>query len=125
MVHHAGKDKNGYRGTSCMMDGADVTISLQPINEEALEEEIVQAKKFKVKYGKNRNFSGKDALPFEVTFMNGIWSCQSMEKSELDMVVEMVGLKMTQMAIAKELNCGQSKIAKLIKKARKYKLIAD
>lgn len=125
MVHHAGKDKNGYRGTSCMMDGADVTISLQPINEEALEEEIVAAKKFKVKYGKNRNFSGKDALPFEVTFQNGLWSTQSMEKSELDMVVEMINLRMTQMAIAKELNCGQSKIAKLIKKARKFKLLPE
>lgn len=125
MVHHAGKDKNGYRGTSSMMDGADVTISLQPINEEALEEEIVSAKKFKVKYGKNRNFSGQDALPFEVTFKNGLWSTQSMEKSELDMVIEMVHLKMTQMAIAKELNCGQSKIAKLIKKARKFKLLPE
>ena len=125
IVHHSGKDKNGYRGTSSMMDGADVTISLQPVNENDLEDDMIACKKFKVKYGKARNFGGGDALPYEVNFQNGIWEFQSMEKSELQTITEMIGLKMTQMAIAKELGCGQSKIAKLVKKARRLGLIRD
>lgn len=124
-VHHSGKDVTGYRGASDMLDTADVAISLQPVNEDAMEDELLTGKKFKVKYGKNRDFGGKDAFPFEVTFQNGIWTCQSMEKSDMERIVEMVGLKMTQMAIANELKCGQSKVAKLIKKARLYKLIRD
>lgn len=124
-VHHAGKDVMGYRGASDMLDTADVAISLQPVNQDALEEELMTGKKFKVVYGKNRNFGGKDAFPFEVTFQNGIWTSQSMEKSEMERVVEMYGLKMNQIAIANELKCGQSKVAKLIKKARLYKLIRD
>jgi hypothetical protein len=125
VIHHSGKDKNGYRGTSSMLDGADVAISLQPANENALEEEIITCKKFKVKYAKARNFGGQDALPYEVLFQDGIWQFQSMQKSEIDMVIEMVGLKMTQKVIANELGCGQPKIAKLIKKARKLGLLRD
>ncbi len=125
IIHHSGKDKNGYRGTSSMMDGADFTISLQPINENGLEDELILSKKFKVKYGKTRNFSGIDALSYEVTFNNGLWDFQSMEKSTMDMVIDMIALKMTQRDIAKELNETQSKIARLVKKARKLGLIRD
>ncbi len=123
MIHHSGKDKNGYRGSSSMLDNAEFTLSLQPINDNELEEFLVAAKKFKVKYGKTRSFGGADALPYEVSFENGIWSYKSMEKSELELVVEWAKLKVTQMTMAKELGCGQPKVAKLIAKARKMGLL--
>lgn len=125
MVHHAGKAEDGYRGTSAMMDGADVAISLQPVNKDSLEEETISSKKFKIVYGKNRNFFGIDALSYEVILQNGIWSFQSMEKSELDMVVEKVRLKITQKTIADELNCTQSKVAKLVKKAKRLGMLRE
>ena len=122
-VHHSGKDAKVYRGSSAMIASADVVISLQPVNENDLEDELINCKKFKVKYEKARNFSGQDALPFEVNFMNKIWSFQSLERTEMERVVEMTNLKMTQTNIAKELNCGQSKVAKLAGKARRLGLL--
>lgn len=124
-VHHAGKDVNGYRGASDMMDTADVAISLQPINQNDLEEKIIATKKFKVNYSKNRNFGGREALPFEVTFTDGIWTCRSMEKSEMEMVVDMVGLKMNQRDIAKDIGMSLGKVNRLIKEAKKLKLLRD
>lgn len=124
-VHHAGKDKFGYRGSSRLLDHVDTAISLQAVDDFIPEQadESLMGKRLKIVYQKNRSFYGKDALPIEATFNNGTWSCRSMEKSEMERIVEMVDLKMNQTAIAKELNCSQSKIAKLIKKARKLKLI--
>lgn len=124
-VHHSGKDKSGYRGTSTMMDTADVAISLQPVNDNDLEDEMLHSKKFKVKYSKSRNFGGKESLPFEVTFTDGIWSCQSMEKSELDMVVDMVRLRMNQRDIAKDTGISLGKINKLIRKAKQLRLLVE
>ncbi len=46
-----------------------------------------------------------------------------MEKSEMEMVVEKIGLKITQKAISEELGCSQSKIAKLAKKAERLGLL--
>ncbi len=117
-VHHSGKDKTGYRGSSRILDYADTAISLQPIEDETLEEENFTGKKFKIVYQKARNFGGKDAIPFEANFEQGIWSYQSSERKEMDRVIEMYNLGMTQTAIALELHCGQSKVAKMIKKAR-------
>lgn len=122
-VHHSGKDVTGFRGASDMMDTADVAISLQPINQNDLEEEVIATKKFKVKYSKNRNFGGREALPFEVSFTDGIWSCRSMEKSEMEMIVEMVKLKMNQRDIAKDMGMSVGKVNKLIQQAKKLKLI--
>lgn len=125
VIHHAGKEKTGYRGTSRMLDCADTAISLQPVNEDGLEEENILGRKFKIVYQKARVFGGKDALPFEVNLHNGIWKYQSIEQTEIDRVVEMIGCKMTQMAIAKELGCGQPKVAKLVRQARKFGLLRD
>jgi hypothetical protein len=124
-VHHAGKDKNGYRGSSKLIDHVDTAISLQAIDDSLPEnaDDSLMGKRFKVVYQKNRSFFGKESLPFEVTFHNEKWSCRTMEKSEMERVVEMVKLGMNQVSISKELGCGQSKIAKLIKKARGFKLI--
>lgn len=124
-IHHSGKDVTSFRGASDMMDTADFAISLQPINENALEEDIVTCKKIKVVYSKNRSFSGYEALPFEATFTQGIWTCRSMEKSEMEMIVDMVALKMTQRDIAHDTSLSLAKVNRLIKKARQLRLIRD
>jgi archaellum biogenesis ATPase FlaH len=125
VIHHSGKDKNGYRGSSRMLDCADVAISLQPVSEDVLEADQIRGRKFKIVYQKARVFGGKDALPFEVNLENGFWTCRSMEKTEMDRIVELVGLKMNQRDIAREMMCSQSKVFKLIRKARDLRLIRD
>lgn len=125
VVHHSGKDKLGYRGSSRMLDCADVAISLQPVNEDCLEEENTFGKKFKIVYQKARMFGGKDSLPFEATLENSYWSHRSMDQTDMEKVVELVGMKMTQRDISKELLLSLSKVNRLIKKARALKLIRD
>lgn len=124
-VHHSGKEKQGYRGTSRILDCADVAISLQQITDTELEEESILTKKFKIVYQKARAFGGRDALPFEVTLHNGKWSYQSMQKTEMDQVIDMVGLKMNQRDIAKDLGLSLGKVNKLIRKAKDLRLIRD
>jgi RecA-family ATPase len=124
-VHHAGKDKNGYRGTSKMLDTADLAISLQPIMDDQVDDRLT-AKKFKIIYQKPRLLVGKDALPFEVIFEHGYWSYQSIEISMLDKVLECVNSKMSQRDIAKELLIPQTTVHRMIKKLRTMgKLIND
>ena len=118
VVHHAGKDKNGYRGTSKMLDCADVAISLQPCSDEALEENDIKGKKFKIVYQKARLFGGKEALSYEANLEAGIWSHRSIELSILDRVIESLNAGMSQREMAKELFISQSTVNRLIKKAR-------
>lgn len=117
LIHHAGKDKNGYRGTSRMLDCMDVAISLQPAKLEESEEDN-HIKKFKIVYEKHRIFTGSDVFPFEVILNDGKWSYQSMEKSNLEKVVEMIKAKMSQRDIAKELFIPQTAVCRLVKKAK-------
>ena len=124
IVHHSGKEKNGYRGTSRLLDCADTAISLQPANE-SLEEDITFGKKFKIVYQKSRSFGGKDALPFEAFLDNGTWHYKSMEQTDMDRIVELISLKMSQRDIAKELGISLGKANKLIQKGRKLGLIRD
>jgi archaellum biogenesis ATPase FlaH len=124
IVHHAGKGDD-YRGTSKMLDCADVAIGLHAINDDSLENESVQIKKFKIIYGKSRVFGGKDALSYEVNFENGIWSCKSIEQTQLDRVVEMVSMKMSTRSISADLGCSQTMVCKLIRKAKDLRLIRD
>lgn len=124
-IHHAGKDKNGYRGTSRMLDCADVAISLQPVTDDNQDEALVNVKKFKIVYQKARLFGGKEALPYEVTLENGTWKYRSIEQCELDRIVELFGLKMTQRDIAKEMGLSLSKVNRLVRKAKDLKLIRD
>ncbi len=77
IIHHSGKEKTSYRGTSRMLDCVDTAISLQPITNDELEEESIAGRKFKIVYQKARVFGGKDALPFEVNLHNGIWDPNS------------------------------------------------
>lgn len=124
-VHHAGKDKTGYRGSSKMLDCVDVAISLQAVNDDYLEEDKFFGKKFKIIYHKIRHDVSQEILPFEVTLKDGQWGYQSVEKSELDKIVELYRLKMNQRDIAKDLNLSLSKVNRLIKKARQLRLLSD
>lgn len=123
VIHHAGKDKSGYRGTSRMLDCVDVAISLQPIKEESLEEEKKFSKKFKVVYEKARIFGDADVLPFEVILENNDWTYQSLDKNNLEKVVEMRKAAINQRDIAKELLISQTTVFKLIKKAKEKGLL--
>lgn len=125
IVHHSGKSGD-YRGTSRMLDCADMAIALEPVNNDNLEtEQLLAGKQFKILYKKSRVFGGKDALPFEVSLENGIWNYKSMEQTELDKVVERFGMKMNQRDIAKDLLLSLSKVNRLIAKARKLGLLRD
>jgi putative DNA primase/helicase len=125
VIHHAGKDATGYRGTSRMLDCVDVAISLQPAPEESLESDKIKGKKFKIFYQKAREFGGKDALPYQVMLDEGIWSTSSMEECETNKIIELYGLKLTQRDIAKDMGISLGKVNALIKKAKKLKLISD
>lgn len=119
IVHHAGKDKMGYRGDSCLLDVADCAISLQSVSDDSLEEEGNFTKKMKVVYQKSRIFGGKEVLPYEISFAHGTWNYYSVELTMLDKVVERIEMKMTQSEIAKEFNVSRPYINKLVKKAKK------
>ena len=123
IIHHAGKNTAGYRGTSRMLDCVDTAISLQPVAEEGLEDENVTAKKFNVVYQKARLFGGKEALPFEASLDHGFWSHRSTEQTDLEKVTEKVNAGMSQREIAKELLTTQSRVFRLITKARKLGLL--
>lgn len=125
IIHHSGKEKTGYRGTSRMLDCVDTAISLQPILEDGLEEDSIQGRKFKIVYQKARVFGGKDALPFEVNLYNGNWHYQSLEQTEMDRVIELNCLKMSQRDIAKDIGLSLSKVNRLLQKAKKLGLIRE
>jgi putative DNA primase/helicase len=125
IIHHAGKNGD-YRGSSGMLDCADVAISLEPIKEDKLESEnTFSGKKFTLKYKKARIFGGQEALPFEITLDAGLWNYRSIEQTELENIVERINMKMTQRDISKELLISLSKVNRLVSKARKLGMIKD
>jgi len=126
VVHHAGKDVTGYRGTSRMLDSVNTAISLQQV--EILQKENEQpdySKKFKIVYQKHRDFFGADAESYEVTFLNEKWSHTSIELSMLDKVIDCANSNMSQREIAKELFISQPKVHRLIKEAKRLGKIKD
>lgn len=125
IVHHAGKDKTQYRGTSKLLDCANTAISLQSLNSDELEDESVIIRKFKVEYQKNRGFSGRDALPFEISLECNNWQAKSIEQNTMDRVIDRFKVGMTQRDIAAELSVSQPYVNKLLAKARKLKLITS
>jgi hypothetical protein len=125
IVHHAGKDKKGYRGTSRMLDCADTAISLQDVSSDQLENEITNTKKFKIEYHKARAFGGKDSFPFEVSLTKFGWEYQSMEQNNVHRIAEMLNMGIKQHEIAKELVLSRPYICKLVKKARATGLLTD
>ncbi len=123
IVHHAGKDIKGYRGTSRMLDCADTAISLQDISNNDLENENTDSRKFKIDYHKKRTFGGIDALPFEVTLTRTAWQFQSIELTTTQRIIDMIKLNMTHKEIGIELGFDRSYISKLVRKATKDGLI--
>jgi RecA-family ATPase len=124
VVHHSGKSGD-YRGTSRMLDCADMAVALEPVNHDKLESEDPLIKQFKISYKKARIFGGKEALPLEVSLDNGFWSYKSMEQTEMDKVVEMSSLGLSQRDMARDSGISQSKICRLLKRAKALKLIKD
>lgn len=126
IVHHAGKDPSGYRGTSKMIDVADTAISLQAPTDDKLESEDQDTTKFKINYLKKRSFGGTHGLSFEASLskING-WSHQAIEQTNIDLVIERMNMKMSQKDIAIELKKSRPYINKLVQKARKLGLLRD
>ncbi len=119
VVHHAGKDKFGYRGTSRMLDAVNTAISLRDVAQSDLENERHHCKKFEVHYEKNRDFGGADAVHFAVTLTKSGWEFESMEQSNMCCIVDMIeNLKMKQVDVAKELGLKTSHLNKLVQKLR-------
>lgn len=125
VIHHAGKDKSGYRGTSRMLDAADSALSLQAIDQDLMEFEKAEERKFKITYHKARSFGGADAFPFEVTLQAGGWGHRSIEQTNMDMIVERINMGMKQFVIAKEFGWSQPYVSKMVKSARRRGLIRD
>lgn len=118
VVHHSGKDKQGYRGTSIMMDCANFGISLQAVVQDTLEEDRDWSEqRIKVEYQKTRGFSGENACSYEISLKNEVWTYHSIEQTDIEKVIERLDIQMTQGAIAKELGFSQPKVSRLIKKA--------
>ncbi len=125
VVHHAGKDKKGYRGSSRMLDVLDAAISLQASSQDQLENEMIATKKFKIEYQKYRSFGGADILPFEVGLSPHGWEFQSMEQTNIERIAERLNIKMTHKDIAIELGVSRPYITKIAKKARSMGLLRD
>lgn len=125
VVHHAGKDKKGYRGSSRMLDVLDTAISLQAMTQDQLENEMIATKKFKIEYQKYRSFSGIDILPFEVGLSQNGWEFQSMEQTNIERIAERLNIKMTHKDIAIELGVSRPYITKIAKKARSLGLLRE
>lgn len=126
VVHHAGKDSSGYRGTSMMIDIADTAISLQAPSDDKLESEDQDITKFKINYLKKRSFGGIHGLSFEASLSKDKgWSHQAIEQTNIELVIERMNMKMSQKDIAIELKKSRPYINKLVKKARKLGLLRD
>src|SRR6267142_1164061 len=125
LVHHSGKDKKGYRGTSRMLDVIDTAISLQDVTQDQLENEISSTKKFKIEYQKNRSFGGKEAFPFEVSLTQNGWEYQSMEQNNTSRIAEMINMGLKQHDIAKDMIVSRAYVCKIVKQARRLGLIRE
>jgi len=124
LVHHSGKDKKGYRGTSRMLDCVDTAISLQDISQNDEESEKIRSRKFKIEYQKSRTFGGQDSLPFEVELTQAGWNFESSEKNNKCRIIEMVNdLGMKPKDIATDIGLSVSFVYRMIKKARQQGLI--
>lgn len=116
LVHHAGKDKEGYRGTSRMLDIVNTAISLQSLTEDHASQEEAKLKRFKVVYKKSRDFGGADSLPFEVTLSDKIWSTRTLELTLSEKVLECLNAGMNQKDIANSLKISQPTVHRIAKK---------
>lgn len=117
LVHHAGKAKGGYRGTSRMLDVLNTAISLQKVGDENITNEEIDLMRFKISYDKNRDFWGRDCLSTEVTLNAGNWTTRTIELSTIEKVLEGLEAGMTQKDIALELKISQPTVHRLAKKA--------
>ena len=125
MVHHSGKEKTGYRGSSKMMDCADSAISLQFIQLDQLESEQDESHRLKIIFAKGRNISGKDKIPFEATMIREGWEFQSLENSNMSIIIEQLHLGLKQIDISRERGWSRAYVSKMVKLARRRGLLID
>lgn len=124
-VHHTGKNKYEYRGSSKIMDIVDTSVLLTSNNNDQLESEFSSGANFKLTYKKNRVIKGKDSIPFNILYHNNKWVIQSSENANLHYVVESIKNKITHQMIANELGVSRQYITKLVKLAKENNLLHD
>lgn len=124
-VHHCGKNKYEYRGSSKMMDIVDTSILLTSNKGDQLENEFHTNASFKISYKKDRVLNGKDAVPFNVNYDGNKWTIQSAENANLHYVVDAIKNKISQTMIANELGVSRQYISKLVKIAKETNLIIE
>ncbi len=125
VIHHAGKDKTGYRGTSRMLDCVDTAISLQSCYLNDLDSERNKSTKFKISYEKGRTLSGEEKTGFEAALTINGWEYTSSEQNNLEKIVEMMNLGLKQTEIANELGFHRSYICKMVKKIKPTDLLPE
>ncbi|MDD2840554.1 MAG: AAA family ATPase, partial [Rickettsiales bacterium] len=114
IVHHSGKNGETSRGTSKREDILDTIIVLKRPKDYSAE----QGARFEIHYDKSRNFSGKEAEPFEVILENNIWKTKTIEDSQLIQVLELSKSNLTQREIAFEMDISLATVNRLLKKAK-------
>lgn len=115
LIHHSGKDKSSYRGTSRMLDVMNTVILLQR-EPNVIPHPLYGFPAFTVHYQKNRDFGGKDVKPFHVYRYNNQWDWQNKDMTDVEQIVSLKNEGMTQSQIAKELNINQSTVSRIIKR---------
>lgn len=89
LIHHANKSGD-QRGTGAKEDIIDTSISLELPRDYSPED----GARFEVHYAKHRNFTGRDAMPFEVRLTAGAdgvtrWHTRTLENMELEKLREL------------------------------------
>lgn len=112
-VHHTGKNKDSYRGSSRMLDIMNTAILLKH-DENVQDQPLLGKYRFTVEYEKHRDFT--DHQPIDVFCRDGNWHYQNHSASLIERIMELIHLNQTQRQIAQELGISQSKVNRLLKK---------
>ena len=122
-IHHAGKNRE-QRGTSRREDVLDTVISLKQPGDAKY-----QDGRFEIHFEKNRNFTGKDAMPIEVQMTEldtgaMVFTWKTLEVSNYEKVISLYKDGLTSPSdIAEELGINKSNASRHIKKAKSEGLI--
>jgi putative DNA primase/helicase len=117
LIHHQGKSGTP-RGTSKKEDTLDTVIALEEVKDD--DEASDTGSTFKLKFGKKREFYGKDAAPLllHLSTVSGTaeWSHELARDKQRDTAEALRQQGMTQGQIATELGVTQQRVSKLLKK---------
>lgn len=115
VVHHTGKNKDSYRGTSRMLDILDTAILLKH-EESTTANPLLGTYRYTVHYEKHREFFGQDALSMDIFSSGTQWAYQPRYQSIIDQVLALKNDGLTQTQIAKEAGVNQSTVSRIFKK---------